>query len=168
MGSSLVDSGNCHTRIMKILLVFSALLSLALCVPAPEANPEAVADPNADPSADPWYYYAHRPYAYGGYYGYRPYGYGYGYGLWGRKKREAEAPPEADAEAAPVADPNADPNADPWYYYTHACHPYAYSSYYRPYGHYGYGLWGRKKREAEAEAAPEADPTANPEADPWY
>merc|ERR1711875_196816 len=122
MGSSLVDSGNCHTRIMKILLVFSALLSLAFCVPAPEANPEAVADPNADPSADPWYYYA-RPYAYGGYYGhgYYGHGYGYGYGLWGRKKREAEA------EAAPVADPNADPNADPWYYYAR---PYAYGGYY--------------------------------------
>merc|ERR1712193_45142 len=114
MGSSLVDSGNCHTRIMKILLVLSALLSLAFCVPAPEANPEAVAEPNADPSADPWYYYAPRPYAYGGYYGYRPYGYGYGYGLWGRKKREAEAEP------APEADPTANPDADPWYYYGYA------------------------------------------------
>merc|ERR1712002_1406078 len=60
-----------------------------------------------------------------------------------RKKREAEADPEAAAEA--------DPEADPWLYY---------SGLYGL-GHYGY--FGRKKREAEAE--PEA--TADPEADPW-
>merc|ERR1712025_1197448 len=165
MGVPLTTQENSHPGRMKISLVVSALLSLGFAAPEAEANPSAVADANADPNADPWYYYAHRPYAYGGYYGYRPYGYRYGYGLWGRKKREAEASPEANAEAAPVADPNADPNADPWYYYAHR--PYAYGGYYgyRPYGYgYGYGLWGRKKREAEAEAAPVADPTADPEA----
>merc|ERR1711892_437037 len=145
MGSSLVDSGSCQSEIMKILLVVSALLSLAVGAPEAEANAEAVADPSADPSADPWYHYGygHRPYGYASYY--RPYGH-YGYGLWGRKKREAEA--------APVADPTANPEADPWYYYSHGYgHGYGYARYYRPYGHYGYGAWGRKKREAEATPA---------------
>jgi len=90
-----------------------------------------------------------------------------------RKKREAEADPEAAAEA--------DPEADPWLYYSglYGHHGYGLGYHYAPltytyapytyshvYGHYGlghYGYFGRKKREAEAE--PEA--TADPEADPW-
>jgi len=61
----------------------------------------------------------------------------YGYGLWGRKKREAEAKPEAEADA---------------YYYGYYGHPgyyggrYAYGLGYRGYyGHaYGYGYYGKK------------------------
>merc|ERR1712098_293709 len=70
--------------------------------------------------------------------------------------------PEADANA--VAE--ASPDADPWHYfgyrpyyggyygsyyrpYGYAHRPYYYGIYYRPYGYYGYGLYGRKKREAE-------------------
>merc|ERR1711863_241960 len=75
-----------------------------------------------------------------------------------RKKREAEAEPEADPEADPEA----------WYFYrTHGYWPHGYGHLaysYAPYayaGHYGY--YGRKKREATAEA----DADASPEADPW-
>merc|ERR1711955_89254 len=75
-----------------------------------------------------------------------------------RKKREAEAEAEADPEA----------EADAWYFYrTHGYWPvgYGHLAYsYAPYayaGHYGY--YGRKKREATAEA----DAEASPEADPW-
>merc|ERR1712058_67438 len=73
---------------MKTLL-FALLVALAV------ADPEAKPAPDAE--ADPWYYYS-RPTVYGGYTGLRPYGYaGYaGYGIYGRKKREAEAEPEAD------------------------------------------------------------------------
>merc|ERR1711935_795962 len=129
MGSSLVDSGSCQSEIMKILLVVSALLSLAVGAPEAEANAEAVADPSAEPSADPWYHYGygHRPYGYASYY--RPYGH-YGYGAWGRKKREAEATPTAEAIAAPEADPTAGPEADPWYYYSHGGYGYAHRPYY--------------------------------------
>merc|ERR1712121_487932 len=81
-----------------------------------------------------------------------------------RKKREAEADPEAAAEA--------DPEADPWLYYSglYGHHGYGLGYHYAPltyshvYGHYGlghYGYFGRKKREAE----PTAD--ADAEADPW-
>merc|ERR1712121_407012 len=131
-------------------LVLLALFSVAFADSEPE--PTAAADPNADP----WLYY-------GGYYGGLGHGYyGYGrYGLWGRKKREADAEPTA------AAAPSADAEADPWLYYG--------TGYYGGLGHYGYGLghygygyglgarylWGRKKRSAEAEPAAEA------EADPW-
>merc|ERR1719225_1032615 len=71
-----------------------------------------------------------------------------------RKKREPEADPEAEADA--------------WYFYrTHGYWPHGYGHLaysYAPYayaGHYGY--YGRKKREATAEA----DADASPEADPW-
>merc|ERR1712002_479090 len=79
-----------------------------------------------------------------------------------RKKREAEAEPEAAA----------DPEADPWLYYSrlygHGYHyapltysyaPYTYSHVYNHYGLRHLGYYG--KREAEPEA------TADPEADPW-
>merc|ERR1711915_849053 len=99
---------------------------------------EAVADPNAEANADPWYsYYGHGL----GHYGYRPYYRSYyrpyGYGYWGRKKREAEAEPEA------VVDPNAEANADPWYsYYGYGLGHYGYRPYYRSYYRpYGYGYW---------------------------
>merc|ERR1712177_85794 len=108
------------------------------------ADPEAAAE--ADPEADPWLYYSglygHHGYGYGGYhyapltYTYAPYTYShvyghYGlghYGYFGRKKREAEAEPEATA----------DPEADPWllyggwgyggYHYA----PYTYAAYHHP------------------------------------
>merc|ERR1711988_2034213 len=93
---------------------------------------QAEADPKAE--ADPWYGY------YWGSYGYSHYGYGYPYLYNGRKRRQAEA----------------DPKNDPLYgYYGH----YGYYPYYR----YGY-LYGRKRREAQAEPEAEADPKA----DPWY
>merc|ERR1711992_175027 len=57
---------------------------------------------------------------------------------------------------------NAEPEAEagPYYFYSGL-----YGGYcgYRP---YSYGLWGRKKREAEPTAA--AEPAADAEADPWY
>merc|ERR1712055_767644 len=105
-------------------LVLLALFSVAFADAEPE--PTAAADPNADP----WLYY-------GGYYGglghgyYGGYGlghYGYGrYGLWGRKKREADAEPTA------VAAPSADAEADPWLYY---------GGYYGGLGHGYYGGYG--------------------------
>merc|ERR1711979_44467 len=111
--------------------------------PAPEADPEAAAE--ADPEADPWLYYSglygHHGYGLGYHYApltytYAPYTYShvyghYGlghYGYFGRKKREAEAEPEATA----------DPEADPWllyggwgyggYHYA----PYTYAAYHHP------------------------------------
>merc|ERR1711974_381125 len=71
---------------------------------------------------------------------------------------------------------NAEPEAeaDPYYFYSglyggyrgYAGYPYrAYGGYYG-YRPYSYGLWGRKKREAEPTAA--AEPAADAEADPWY
>merc|ERR1712033_153207 len=134
---------------MKYLWIL-VLFSMAFAEPEAEAEADAKADPLL---------------LYGGHYlgGYYPkyYGhYGYGLGLWGRKKREAEAAPlaEADAEAAPDAE------ADPYLLY--GGH-YLGGYYPRYFGHYGYGLglWGRKKREAEAGA--EAAPTADANADPW-
>merc|ERR1711936_1047995 len=75
-----------------------------------------------------------------------------------RKKREATAEAEADPEA----------EAEAWLFYrTHGYWPVgyghlAYSS--APYGYYGlghhYGYYGRKKREATAEADAEASPEA--------
>merc|ERR1712033_158207 len=130
---------------MKYLWIL-VLFSMAFAEPEAEAEADAKADPLL---------------LYGGHYlgGYYPryYGhYGYGLGLWGRKKREAEAAPlaEANAEAAPDAE------ADPWLLY--GGH-YLGGYYLRYYGHYGYGLglWGRKKGEAEAA------PLAEANADPW-
>merc|ERR1719419_504067 len=65
------------------------------------------------------------------------------------KKREAEAEPTAAADA----------DADPWYsYYGYGLGHYGYRPYYRSYYRpYGYGYWGRKKREAEAEPTAAAD-----------
>merc|ERR1712080_312925 len=55
------------------------------------------------------------------------------------------------AAAAPDAEPIPDADADPWY--TFGLRHYGYG-HYRPYGYYGhgYGLWGKKKSDA----------------DPWY
>merc|ERR1712080_42445 len=120
---------------MKLALLVGTLLSLAAAAPDAEPTPDA--------DADPWYTYGLRHYGYGHY---RPYGYyGHRYGLWGKKKRDAEPTPDADADA--------DADADPWYtYYGHGLRHYGYGhGYYgyRPYGHYRYGLWGKKKRDAE-------------------
>merc|ERR1719347_2542453 len=111
---------------MKYLLLLT-LVAFASAAPEAEANAVAEADPNAEAEADPWLHYGyglgHAYYGLGGYY--RPYGY-----LWGRKKREAEAAPEAAA----AADPNAE--ADPWYgyyghgYYGHRYYGYPYAGYY--------------------------------------
>merc|ERR1712154_428032 len=110
-------------------------------VPIAAAAPAA----EADPEADPWLYYSdlygHHGYGLGYHYApltytYAPYTYShvyghYGlghYGYFGRKKREAEAEPEATA----------DPEADPWllyggwgyggYHYA----PYTYAAYHHP------------------------------------
>merc|ERR1712082_232858 len=72
---------------------------------------------------------------------------------------------EPEPEAAPVS--NSDPTSDPWYYYSGYGYPsygYGYVHYGGYYGHRYYGLWGRKKREAEPE--PNAEP--DPKADPYY
>merc|ERR1711936_905261 len=75
-----------------------------------------------------------------------------------RKKREATAEAEADPEA----------EAEAWLFYrTHGYWPvgYGHLAYsYAPYAYaHHYGYYGRKKREATAEA----DAEASPEADPW-
>merc|ERR1712098_641275 len=128
MGSSCKAVEEFKQGNMKSFLIVLCLFGLSLG--APEAEADAVAE--ASPDADPWHYYGYRPY-YGGY---------YGYGLYGRKKREAEAAPEALPNANPEADPNANPEADPWYYYGFAHRPYYYGSYYHGYPYYGYGYYG--------------------------
>merc|ERR1712121_123808 len=74
----------------------------------------------------------------------------------------------ADSEPEPTA--AADPNADPWLYYGGYYGGLGHGYY--GLGHYGYGLggrylWGRKKREADAEPTAVAAPSADAEADPW-
>merc|ERR1712020_586651 len=112
---------------MKALILVSLVLSV---IAEPDADvlihhPNGAVVPADTPevaAAKALHFGAHATaYAHGfkhpGYYGY----YGHPY-LWGRKKREAEADPEADPEA---------------FYYGY--HPYAYA--YRPYvygGYYGY------------------------------
>merc|ERR1712240_864409 len=94
--------------------------------------------------ADPYYvHYGRLGYGYGlGYYGLGHLGY---YGLWGRKRRSADAEPVPDAQPAAAADP------DPYLLYG---------------GHLGYlgyyGYLGRKRRSADADAAPDAEPAADP------
>mgnify|MGYP006227026015 CR=1 FL=1 len=108
-----------------------------------DAEAEPVADAAADPEADPWLYYSGlygHGYGYGHYasltYSYAPYTYSHVYGhyglghyglpYYGRKKREAEAEPEAVA----------DPEADPWLvyggYYGHHYASYTYAAYHHP------------------------------------
>merc|ERR1719451_109329 len=72
-----------------------------------------------------------------------------------RKKREATAEAEADPEA----------EAEAWLFYrTHGYWPVGYGHLAYSYAPYAYaGHYGRKKREATAEA----DAEASPEADPW-
>merc|ERR1711892_488465 len=120
-----------------------------------EAEATAEADAEADPEADPWLYYSglygghgygyshyapltysYAPYTYShvyNHYGLGHYGLGYS-GYYGRKKRGAEAEPEAVA----------DPEADPWllyggysgyghgFGYGHAYAPYTYAAYHHP------------------------------------
>merc|ERR1711962_1860882 len=66
------------------------------------------------------------------------------------------AEPEADAAASPTADAEADPHL---LYYGRPYYGLGYYGYYGL-GHYGYpyAYWGRKKREATAEADATADP----------
>merc|ERR1712083_1230645 len=76
------------------------------------------------------------------------------------------------ALAEPEATPEADPAADAWYgYYGHGLGYYGgYRRYYGGYyGHrYGYGYWGRKKREADpavlatTHSAPAVAPLVHP------
>jgi len=107
-----------------------------------EAEATAEADAEADPEADPWLYYSGlyggHGYGYSHYapltYSYAPYTYSHVYNHYGRKKREAEAEPEAVA----------DPEADPWllyggyagyghgFGYGHAYAPYTYAAYHHP------------------------------------
>merc|ERR1712117_709039 len=64
------------------------------------------------------------------------------------------AEPEAEAVASPTADADADAEADPHLlYYGRPYYGLGYYGYYGL-GHYGYpyAYWGRKKREATAEA----------------
>merc|ERR1711915_87790 len=76
-----------HRPIRMKFLIFLAVVALAQAEakPKPEADAVAVATPKADANA--WYgaypYYAHAGY--------------HGLAYWGRKKRDAEATPEADA-----------------------------------------------------------------------
>merc|ERR1711910_185299 len=114
--------------IMKLCLLALVLVAGVL------AEPEAEAESNPEP----WY-------GYRGYYG------GYG-GYWGRKRRSADAEPEADETA--VSGPAPDAEAKPWYY------GYGYG-----YPYYGY-YWGRKKRSADA--GPEASAAPDAEAKPYY
>merc|ERR1711936_375264 len=114
--------------IMKLCLLALVLVAGVL------AEPEAEAESNPEP----WY-------GYRGYYG----GYGYRrYGWYGRKKRSADAEPEA-AETA-LSGPAPDAEAKPYYGYGYG-YPY--------YGYYGHYLG---KRSADAEPTPEA------ESKPWY
>ena len=110
-----------------------------------EAEPEAAAD--ADAEADPWLlyggygyaapyaYHAYSPYAYHrGYYGHYPYAYAHPYAhysYFGRKKRDADATPEADADAY---------YGYPYAYGLGYAAPYAYG-YAAPYA-YGYAAYG--------------------------
>merc|ERR1719244_1741499 len=129
---------------MKFLLVIVlATNAYAFSFEKRDAEAEPVADAAADPEADPWLYYSGlygHGYAYGHYapltYSYAPYTYSHVYGhyglghyglsYYGRKKREAEAEPEAVA----------DPEADPWLvyggYYGHHYAPYTYAAYHHP------------------------------------
>jgi len=77
-----------------------------------------------------------------------------------RKKREADA--EADPAVLYSSSVVKNPVPALTYYAPYAHHLGAYA-HYGAYGLGGYGLWGRKKREADAE--PEAD--ADAEADPY-
>merc|ERR1712183_47894 len=138
-------------------------VAAAAAAPAAEAEaaPAVVsvekreAEATAEPEADPWLYYSglygghgygyshyapltysYAPYTYShvyNHYGLGHYGLGYS-GYYGRKKREAEAEPEAVA----------DPEADPWllyggyagyghgFGYGHAYAPYTYAAYHHP------------------------------------
>merc|ERR1739849_58725 len=107
--------------IMKLCLLALVLVAGVL------AEPEAEAESNPEP------YHGYRGY----YRGYRGY---YG-GWWGRKRRSAEAGPEASEVAASGPAPDAEA---------------------KPYYGYGYDGHYLGKRSADAEPTPEA------ESKPWY
>merc|ERR1712212_42353 len=98
------SSGSQQTSAMKIF--FFALAVLAAYAVA-DAVPNADANADADADADAWYRtygYGLRHYGgYGGYYGLGHYAGPYGYygRYWGKKKRSADATPDADADADP-------------------------------------------------------------------
>ena len=125
------------------------------------AEPESDAKPHADSKADAdalaWYAsYGYWPIGYTGYY--YTHGYPLAYSLYGRKKRAA------DAVATPDAEPVSKADADALIYYTtYGVLPVGYTGYY--YTH-PYLLYGRKKREADAE--PHADSKADADALAWY
>merc|ERR1712226_1569025 len=127
---------SCLSPRMIRVVTLLCLVALALGDAAPDAEPTA--------DADPWvlgyglgHGHGYGLYGYGGLYG------GHGYysglhGLWGRKRRSADA--------APVPDADADANADPYVLYGGHLGGYygGYPGYYGyGLGHYRYGLWGR-------------------------
>jgi len=164
--------------------VFALLLLAGLALAEPESTPDA------DAAADAWYgYYGHglgyRRY-YGGYYGgYYGRGYGYGYGYYGRKKREADPAVLATTHSAPAVAPLVHPYgyALGYGYGLHHAPTVGYTVEHKATEHIpgavtavageptvvhvagyglGYGLWGRKKREADPAvvAVKHAAPTA--------
>merc|ERR1712038_1448082 len=75
----------------------------------------------------------------------------------------AFAEPESDAK--PHADSKADADALAWYA-SYGYWPVGYTGYYYTHGYpLAYSLYGRKKRAADAEAAPEAEPVSKADAD---
>merc|ERR1711893_549534 len=120
--------------------VAAAAAAAPAAAPAVEEAERKKREAEAEPEADPWLYYSglygygyapltysYAPYTYS--HVYNHYGLGhYGLAYYGRKKREAEAEPEATA----------DPEADPWllyggyagYGYHYA--PYTYAAYHHP------------------------------------
>merc|ERR1712210_443948 len=153
--------------------VFALLLLAGLALAEPEATPDA------DAAADAWYgYYGHglgyRRY-YGGYYG----------GYYGRKKREADPAVLATTHSAPAVAPLVHPYgyALGYGYGLHHAPTVGYTIEHKATEHIpgavtavageptvvhvagyglGYGLWGRKKREADPAvvAVKHAAPTA--------
>merc|ERR1739845_166467 len=75
----------------------------------------------------------------------------------------AFAEPESDAK--PHADSKADADALAWYA-SYGYWPVGYTGYYYTHGYpLAYSLYGRKKRAADAEAAPDAEPVSKADAD---
>ena len=170
--------------------VFALLLLAGLALAEPESTPEA--DPAADAWYGYYgrgYGLGYRGYygGYGGYYGgYRGYG-GYGYGYYGRKKREADPAVLATTHSAPAVAPLVHPYGIHGYalgygYGLHHAPTVGYTVEHKATEHIpgavtavageptvvhvagygGYGLWGRKKREADPAvlAVRHAAPTA--------
>jgi len=159
--------------------VFALLLLAGLALAEPESTPEADPAADAWYGYyGRGYGLGYRGYygGYGGYYGgYRGYG-GYGYGYYGRKKREADPAVLATTHSAPAVAPLVHPYGIHGYalgygYGLHHAPTVGYTVEHKAtehipgavtavageptvvhvagYGGYGYGLWGRKKREAD-------------------